>query len=197
MHQSDVKLIIHVHKHQTRKGQCRIKKICVGFPFFWLSWILNFSFPDTASVHTYLVNPAYESALQSGNFWIRYGGIRNRVDAKFGYFIRWRNKIETSSLPWIQYLYSRWQPRSQDFSLTRFTTHALLPLFPEESCAQGPEEMCLSLEHQNPSKTSEKMGYFDRVDDRVTVSLHILFTANQETDGSQDRLTVFIKIPLG
>ena len=38
------------------------------------------------------------------------------------------------------------------------------------SMAQGPEEMCLSLEHQNPSKTSEKMGYFDR----VTVSLHIL-----------------------
>ena len=49
--------------------------------------------------------------------------------------------------------------------------------------------MCLSLEHQNPSKTSEKMGYFDRVDDRVTVSLHILYTANQETEGSQDRLT--------
>ena len=40
--------------------------------------------------------------------------------------------------------------------------------------------MCLSLEHQNPSKTSEIMGYFDRVDDRVTVSLHILYTANQE-----------------
>ena len=40
---------------------------------------------------------------------------------------------------------------------------------------QGPEEMCLSLEHQNPSKTSGKMGYFDR----VTVSLHILLTANQ------------------
>ena len=36
--------------------------------------------------------------------------------------------------------------------------------------SQGPEEMCLSLEHQNPSKTSEKMGYFDP----VTVSLHIL-----------------------
>ena len=35
---------------------------------------------------------------------------------------------------------------------------------------QGPEEMCLSLEHQNPSKTSEKMGYYDR----VTVSLHIV-----------------------
>ena len=32
--------------------------------------------------------------------------------------------------------------------------------------SQGPEEMCLSLEHvelQNLSKTSEKMGYFDRV----------------------------------
>ena len=38
------------------------------------------------------------------------------------------------------------------------------------SKAQGPEEICLSLEHQSPSKTSEKMGYFDR----VTVSLHIL-----------------------
>ena len=49
------------------------------------------------------------------------------------------------------------------------------------SSTQGPaEEMCLSLEHQNPSKTSEKMGYFDR----VTVSLHILLTANQETEGS-------------
>ena len=35
---------------------------------------------------------------------------------------------------------------------------------------QGPEEMCLSLEHQDPSTTSEKMGYFDR----VTGSLHIL-----------------------
>ena len=36
--------------------------------------------------------------------------------------------------------------------------------------SQGPEEMCLSLENQNPSKTSEKMGYFES----VTVSLHIL-----------------------
>lgn len=45
--------------------------------------------------------------------------------------------------------------------------------------------MCLLLEHQNQSKTSEKMGYFDR----VTVSLHILYTANQESEGSQDRLT--------
>ena len=36
--------------------------------------------------------------------------------------------------------------------------------------SQGPEEMCLSLQHQNPSKTSEIMGYFDRIDDRVTGS---------------------------
>ena len=65
----------------------------------------------------------------------------------------------------------------------------LTPLSPQAN-TQGPEEICLSLEHQNPSKTSEIMGYFDRVDDRVTVSLHILYTANQETEGSQDRLTV-------
>ena len=44
----------------------------------------------------------------------------------------------------------------------------------------GPQEMCLSLEHQNPSKTSEKIRYFDR----VTVSSHILSTANQETQRS-------------
>ena len=50
---------------------------------------------------------------------------------------------------------------------------------------QGPEEMCL-LEYQNPSKTSEKMGYFNR----ITVSLHILQTANQDTESSQDQLTV-------
>ena len=31
------------------------------------------------------------------------------------------------------------------------------------------------------------MGYFDR----VTVSLHILYTANQKTEGSQDRLMIF------
>ena len=40
-----------------------------------------------------------------------------------------------------------------------------------EAESQGPEEMCLSLEHQNPAKTAEKMGYFDR----VTFSLHILY----------------------
>ena len=55
------------------------------------------------------------------------------------------------------------------------------------STSQGPEEMCLSLEHQNPSKTSEKMGVFYR----VTASLHILYTANQGTECSQNRLTVF------
>ena len=50
---------------------------------------------------------------------------------------------------------------------------------------QGPEEMCF-LEYQNPSKTFEKMGYFNR----FTVSLHILETASQDTESSQDRLTV-------
>ena len=52
------------------------------------------------------------------------------------------------------------------------------------TCTGSLEEMCLSLEHQNPSKTSENMADFDR----VTVSLHILYIANQETEGSQDRL---------
>ena len=54
-------------------------------------WIRNFLFPDTASVHTYPVNPAYESAT----FWIRSPEwkllntlwIRNRVGAKPRYFL--------------------------------------------------------------------------------------------------------------
>ena len=32
----------------------------------------NFFSPDAASIHMYLVNPACESALQSGNVWICY-----------------------------------------------------------------------------------------------------------------------------
>ena len=34
------------------------------------------------------------------------------------------------------------------------------------------------------------IGYFDR----VTLSLHILYTANQETEGSQDRFTLLKEI---
>ena len=51
-------------------------------------WVRNFFFADSASVHTYPVNPAYESAP----FWTRSPEwkflntlwIRNRVDAKSG-----------------------------------------------------------------------------------------------------------------
>ena len=64
--------------------------------------------------------------------------------------------------------------------------------------------MCLSLEYQNPSKISEKMGYFDR----VTVSLHIYIPqtnfkmANSKVDLSQIKseeivYSRFMKIPLG
>ena len=59
---------------------------------------------------------------------------------------------------------------AQEFMTDRIAFLKTLNLYKGLQRAQGPEEMCLSLEHQNPSKTSEKMGYFDR----VTVSLHIL-----------------------
>ena len=61
--------------------------------------------------------------------------------------------------------------------------------------AQSPEEMCLSLEHQNPSKTSEKMGYFDC----VTVSLHIPFFRSQTMRLRAPEIVYsgFKKIPLG
>ena len=63
--------------------------------------------------------------------------------------------------------------------------------------------MCLSLEYQNPSKISEKIGYFDR----VTVSLHIYIPqtnfkmANSKVDLGQIKseeivYSRFMKIPL-
>ena len=85
--------------------------------------ICKFFFPDTASIYTYSVNPAYESATfwifsPEQKFLIRYeSGIVWTLNPVF-FFILWRNKIEPySSLPLI--LYSRWQPRSQVLSLTR------------------------------------------------------------------------------
>ena len=47
------------------------------------------------------------------------------------FFIRWRNKIERSSLPW---------KAEQDANFARFTTHALLPIFTRlnpDTCGRG------------------------------------------------------------
>ena len=67
-----------------------------------------------ASVLTYPVNPAYEICSPERKFFNTLW-LRNRADAKSKYsVIRWRNKIEPSSLP--QILYSRKQPHSQVFS---------------------------------------------------------------------------------
>ena len=51
--------------------------------------------------------------------------------------------------------------------------------------------MCLSLEHQNPSKTSEKMGYFVR----VTVLLVVSFTAGSTVRVTFHRSRVHIIAP--
>ena len=66
--------------------------------------IRNFFFADSASVHTYPVYPAYDSAT----FWIRFpdpkrGNILIRYESGivWYFFIRWHQKIEPSSLPWI------------------------------------------------------------------------------------------------
>ena len=62
--------------------------------------------------------------------------------------------------------------------------------------------MCWSLEHQNPSKTSEKMGYFDRVTISLDLRLLIFKMGNNKVDvgqvGSEEIVYGrFIKIPLG
>ena len=48
--------------------------------------------------------------------------------------------------------------RGQEFPLAKYECGPCRLL-----SSQGPEEMCLSLEHQNPSKTSEQMCYFDHI----------------------------------
>ena len=56
----------------------------------------------------------------------------------------------------------------------KFPTIASSRSFNRLSMATGSRGDVLSLEHQNPWKTSEKMGYFDRVTVSLVVSLHIL-----------------------
>jgi len=99
-------------------------------------WIHNFFFPDTASVHPYPVNAVCESAT----FWIRSPEwkflkalwIRKRLDVKSGYFL---SGDVTRASPVRYCEYSTSFPGSlkaeQDENFARFTTHALLPTFPE------------------------------------------------------------------
>ena len=95
-------------------------------PYIFL--IRNFFFPDTASVHTYPVNPAYISAT----FWIcspEYLNtlwIRNRVNAKSGYFLS-GDLTRLSPVLYREY-YIQHDNLAPKFSLLLvFTTHALLP----------------------------------------------------------------------
>ena len=86
-----------------------------------------------ASVLTYPVNPAYKICSPERKFFNTLW-IRNRVDAKSKYFvIRWRNKIEPSSLPQISdTLFKKatsfpcFLKAEQEANFARFTTHALL-----------------------------------------------------------------------
>ena len=77
-------------------------------------WIRNFFFPDSKIPRPHVFA---ESGIRIRNLveFLNMLWIRNRVDAKSGYLIRWRNKIEPRSWSWI--LYSRWQPNSQVLSL--------------------------------------------------------------------------------
>ena len=59
------------------------------------------------SVHMHLVNPAYESATFL-NLLSRVENFEYAMNPDI-FLIRWRAKMEPSSLPWI--LYPRWQPR--------------------------------------------------------------------------------------
>ena len=95
----------------------------------------------------------------SGYFWIRPPEwkflymlwIRNRVDDIF--FIWWRNQIEPSSLPTTistPELFCAWRTgveivptkAEQDKNFARFTTHALFPIFAEESWVLEWMRMC-------------------------------------------------------
>ena len=77
-------------------------------------WIRNFFFPDSKIPRPHVFA---ESGIRIRNLveFLNMLWIRNRVDTKSGYLIKWRNKIESRSWSWI--LYSRWQPNFQVLSL--------------------------------------------------------------------------------
>ena len=87
---------------RASERRARVKSCLPRVGWFWRALAFRSLFyPWGKHVHTYPVNPAYESA----SFWIRPPElkflntlwIRNREDAKSGYFfIRWHNKIEPS-----------------------------------------------------------------------------------------------------
>ena len=99
-------------------------------------WIRNFLFPDTASVHTYPVNPAYESPT----FWMRSPEwkflntlwIRNRVNAKSGNFLS-GDVTRSSPILYLEYCIQDDNLAPKFSLLPVFTIHALLSLFQEES----------------------------------------------------------------
>ena len=87
---------------RASERRARVKSCLPRVGWFWRALAFRSLFyPWGKHVHTYPVNPGYESA----SFWIRPPElkflntlwIRNREDAKSGYFfIRWHNKIEPS-----------------------------------------------------------------------------------------------------
>ena len=107
-----------------------IPRIRIFFNLQLFFFFLRIRFPFT---RIRWIRPAYESSTflirsgQSGNFLIRSeSGNLWTLDPEF--FSRWRNKIEPSSLPSSL----PWKAE-QDSNFAHFTTHALLPIFPEES----------------------------------------------------------------
>ena len=111
--------------------------------------IRNLSFLDTASVHMHPVNPAYESALQSGNFWIRYesgivwtlnpdiflsGDVTRSSPVLYReYCIQDGNLIPRLSLLPVQGEVREDPGNEVVHDGCRLTTHALLSIFPEVS----------------------------------------------------------------
>ena len=76
-------------------------------------------------VSLYFFNPQlFESALQSGNFWIRY--IRNRVNAKSEYFLS-GDVTRSSPVLYREYCIQHDNLAPKFSLLPVFTTHALLP----------------------------------------------------------------------
>ena len=101
---------------------------------------------------------AYESCIYQFYSCIHLNIIFQNI-CRIKSFLPYKDQLNRSQKSKVIYFICCWD--CNDFYIGTEYFKYVTKYDHSSAIAQGPEEMCLSLEHQNPSKTSEKMGSFD------------------------------------
>ena len=124
-------------------------------------WIRNFFFPDSPFVHMYPANShanphLFESALQSGNFWIRKQ-FETVWTGESGYFwIRWRSKVG-SSLYWYKQIYWSIVIRNKNMRIQKYP----------DTCGRGLNAfgshvaLCVFIRRLDHTTRQQKFGFLN------------------------------------